>query len=247
MITILLLWLYKKYLHTGTASIRETMLRQVQLILSVCLFTTICIAQEAPVKYRVFHKDKQIGTMEFVRHAKGDDVHLRASSSIRAKVLLKVDLNTVDQALFVKGRLISSSVYRHVNGQDKPTKYTRFVQGRYQLIEGRDTQHLDQSSITYTMLMLYCQEPLQMTQVYSDAFQQFLPIRKTGDQLYRVDLPDGNHNTYKFNRGACVEIEVHRTLYTIVMKRENPVSPSSTGGKEQQTEMKAPPFTAANL
>lgn len=218
MIPVLLLWLYRKYFKDKTFRIKQRPVRQLPVVLGCCILALPALAQESKSIYKVYHKEKQIGTMEFVRLEKGEDLHLRASSSIRAKFLFKVDLNTVDQALFVKGRLISSSVYRHVNGEDKQTKYTRFSNGRYQLIEGRDTQQLNHSSISYSMLMLYFQEPVQQTQVYSDAFQKFLTIKKAGDHAYRVDLPDGNHNIYRFKDGICYEIEVHRTMYTIVMK-----------------------------
>jgi hypothetical protein len=69
--------------------------------------------------------------------------------------------------------------------------------------------------------MLYYTEPLSVSQVYSDNFQRFIAIQRTGPHVYRLNLPDGNYNDYYFQNGVCKLVELHQSMYTIKMELTN--------------------------
>lgn len=64
-------------------------------------------------------------------------------------------------------------------------------------------------------MLLYCREPDDQAQVYSDNFQQFLQVKQVSPHVYRIDLPDGNYNFYSYTNGICSKVDIHHSLYTI--------------------------------
>jgi hypothetical protein len=66
-----------------------------------------------------------------------------------------------------------------------------------------------------TVLSIYYNEPVHMHEVYSDNFQQYLPIHKTAVGKYRIDLPNGNSNFYIYQLGRLVRVEVEQPFYSL--------------------------------
>jgi hypothetical protein len=135
---------------------------------------------------------------------------------MRFIIRINVDIN--EESLFRDGKLISSTVNRKVNGKEKANRQTVAKDSNYQTLAEGKSGIIDQKQISCNMMMLYCHEPCQSMQVYSDNFQQFLTIKQTDKHSYRVDLPDGNYNYYTYSNGICSSVEIHHSLYTIQIR-----------------------------
>ena len=61
---------------------------------------------------------------------------------------------------------------------------------------------------------VYISEPLNITKVYSDDFEQQVDIQKIADHHYKIKFPDGNYNEYFYTDGVCSKIEIHHSLYS---------------------------------
>lgn len=200
MIPAVIIWLLKRYASKRVLSKMEqfvyyTKQKSLYPLLS-CLFLFLPMygwAQESSTTYTILHHGKVIGSMQGSRNAVGDDVFLKLTSSVQTRFVFEVQVSTLDRAHLKGGRLISSSVCRTVNGKEKPAKRTKLMNDSYQLETGKKLGYI-REEITYTMAMMYFQEPIQIDRVYSDNFQQFLHIKKIGQNRYRIDLPDGNFN-----------------------------------------------------
>ena len=69
--------------------------------------------------------------------------------------------------------------------------------------------------VEHTVLSLYYKEPLNVREGFSDNFQQYLPVSKTGTGKYRVDLPNGNSNYYIYQQGRLLRVEVEQPFYAL--------------------------------
>lgn len=205
MIPALMIWLFKKYGITPF------------FLLLLMVLPVNSKAQETMANYTILHNGKAIGAMQFSQKTSGEDVYLKLSSQVQTRFLFEVSVNTLDQSHFKAGKLLSSNVYRKVNGKEKPCKKTKLINDNYQVLTGSRQQYI-REPINYNMSLLYIQEPVHISTVYSDSFQQFLSIKKIAQNKYRIDLPDGNYNEYAFKNGICNQVWVHHTLYTIEMK-----------------------------
>lgn len=174
-------------------------------------------AQEKTVKYNILQNDNIIGQMKFCQKKDSGNLYLSMISSAKSRFVFSIEVNTEERAHFRNGLLVSSTVQRHVNGKEKANKQTHFINNSYQLKSERKTSRLDRP-INYNLLLLYANEPSNLSQVYSDNYQQFLEIKQTSPHSYRIQLPDGNYNDYYFSDGICKEIILHHSFYTITMR-----------------------------
>jgi hypothetical protein len=222
MIPTLIIWLVKKYLlHLKKKQQRnniEAFTKTIRLLLFFVLFAAPSIAQQQAHRYAVLYKGKNVGTMYLTQIQSGDALLVKVTSNVQMHMLMSIKVNVTEEASYHQDKLIYSSVYREVNGRLKANRQTKYCNGCYEIItEGKRTV-LKKTGINYNLVRLYCKEPVNITQVYSDAFQQFLNLKAIGIHIYKLELPDGNYNVYHFQNGICNRVEVHNTFYTIQMQ-----------------------------
>jgi len=220
MIPALIIWLFKKYLapkkyKTCSSQSPINPKGAALLIFLICSFSSV-FAQQS--KFNIKRNGEIIGQMYFQQKEEGENTYLTITSKVHTRFLFKINVETEDQAHFKNGRLLTSNVNRIVNGNPKEAKKTSWLNNAYQLKTGDKISTLNQP-INYNMMLLYVKEPVNISEIYSDNFQCFIPIQKNGTHQYRINLPDGNYNDYHFENGICKLVVVNHSLYTIRMER----------------------------
>jgi hypothetical protein len=222
MIPTLIIWLIKKYLlNSKKSKQRNHITALTKTIIPVILFVLFAIpaiAQRQAHRYIVLYRGKNVGAMYLTQIQSGDELSLKVTSNIQMHMLMSIKVNVAEESSYKQDKLISSSVYREVNGKEKANRQTRYCNGCYEIITEGKRSVLNKTSIQYNLVRLYCREPIGFTQVYSDAFQQFLNLKALSAHKYRLELPDGNFNVYSYQNGICSKVEVHSTFYTIQMQ-----------------------------
>jgi hypothetical protein len=218
MITALVIWLYKKYIGKALSNRHyKARAKSLRFLILLLLLPHLVFCEERTSSYAIKHNGNVIGQLIFSRTISGQDIFLKMNSHVKTRFIFGIDVKTSDQSHFSKGMLINSHVYRSVNGKEKENKKTCFVNNNYQTRSGSKTGKMDRP-INYNMMMLYYDEPVKVSQVYSDNFQQFLSIKSLTRHSYRIELPDGNYNDYHFQNGICKLVEIHHSMYTIKME-----------------------------
>jgi hypothetical protein len=217
----ILIWVIRKYLATKVYKIAFPKGKNVKKILTVFFLTIATIfsgsAHFTVKTYMIKRNGLIIGKLSFNQNNDGDNLYLKITSRVNTRFVFKIAIETDDFAHFKNGKLISSNVSRQVNGKEKESRKTNLVNECYRLQSG-STQTGFNKAIAYNMMMLYSIEPMHISQVYSDYFQCFLPIRKKADHHYMVKLPDGNYNEYNFENGERRLITINHPLYTITIE-----------------------------
>lgn len=226
MVPALLFWLLKKHafpvfnnliIQFQVNSFHKLLKKRTALSILALLFATASYAQEETSTYQIKRNGDVIGQMQFKQKRNGTDTYLSMNSKVKTRFIFEINVQTADEAHFKNGQLMYSTVYRKVNGREKEHKETKLTNQNYQLQAGNKLNAIS-GSISYNMMLLYCKEPINITQVYSDSFQQILAIKRTAPNTYRINLPDGNYNDYYFQNGICKTVKVHHSLYTITME-----------------------------
>lgn len=224
MIPAFIIWLVKKYLlhtkkdnkqyTTGGVARRKT----ISLLIPFLLFAIPPMAQQQVYHYQVLYKGNNIGDMHLTQRQTGNQLSIKVASNIQMKMLMSVNVQVAEEASYKEDTLIYSSVYRKVNGKEKANRQTKFCNGCYEIVTEGKKGTLNKTAIYYNLVRLYRKEPVNITEVYSDAFQQFLNIEALGDHQYKLVLPDGNYNVYYYQNGICTKVDVHNTFYTVQMQ-----------------------------
>lgn len=218
MIPALIIWLAKKILQKEERLLYAKLLLQRVIPALLCtLFFFTLTAQQINHNYIVKYKDDSVGSMQFSLTKTGEDVNVKMTSKVAMRFIVSIDVQSEEEALFKNGKLVRSKSWRRVNGKQKVNNQTWAAGDTYQTLCDNKKGCIRQKLIDYNFLMLYTSEPLAGRTVYSDNFQQFLPVQKVAAHQYKIDLPDGNFNYYFFKDGVCNKVEVHHSFYTITM------------------------------
>jgi hypothetical protein len=222
MIPALIIWLFKKYIlpsfRNKTFPVLKIFgpLKRVVVVLALLCFAAGALAQEQTVKYNVLHSGKVVGHMNLYQRRQGDELYLKMISEVKMRFIFSVKVDIQEESTFNNGKLMNSLVCRNVNGSEKCNRQTKAVASGYQTIaEGKCGKTVEQKQIAANLMLLYCREPADQAQVYSDNFQQFLQVKQVSPHVYRIDLPDGNYNFYSYTNGVCSKVDIHHSLYTI--------------------------------
>jgi len=190
----------------------------VLVTLLLLLFITTAVSGQSPgnrvLKYVVLRKGNEIGWINLNKSEIGNRSIINLSSEVSVRMLFKFTAKANERSEFMNGKLMNSYIFRKMNGNVKADKHTRFTGHGYEVEESSAKKELNINLVTYNMNCLYFQEPVGISQVYSDNFQQFVSIEKKPEGYYKIKFPDGNSNNYYYKDGVCAAIHVDHTWYS---------------------------------
>ena len=217
-VIIYLLWVRYRKTHPEKVNQVSKFIVLFIILVLTCLLT---FSQIKHLQYSVKKNDTPIGTISFSFQISGNKKVLVMESKIKTRWLILFTAIGREEAVFDNDVMISSSVYQKLNGNEKINKRTTLIGRNYTVSNGTQQETLSSYPITYNMICLYDKEPVDVPKVYSDKFQQFLPIQTVADHHYRIKFPDGNFNEYYYKEGRCVRVEVHHSLFRSTFELQN--------------------------
>ncbi len=184
------------------------------LSLITLLSITISLnAQEQKLEYNIKRNGDIVGNIQFMQSTAGSRTVLTMESEVNTRFILNFKAKTREETIYDNGIMTWSSIFRKLNGNVKADKKTKAVGNAYVIFKGSKTETLQHYPIRYNMLSIYLTEPLKVSKVYSDNFQQQIDIQKIADHHYKIKFPDGNYNEYFYANGICARVEIHHSMY----------------------------------
>lgn len=196
-------------------------MKRLKLTLIILLGITISThAQQNKFEYSIKRNGDEVGTIHFTQGIAGNRTVLTMESEVNTRFIFSFTARAKEEAIYDNGIMTWSSIYRKLNGKVKVDKKTKANGNTYTVYKGSKTETLSNYPIRYNMLSVYISEPVNITQVYSDNFQQQINIQKIANHHYKIKFPDGNYSEYFYTNGICSMVEIHHSLYraTIELK-----------------------------
>jgi len=184
-------------------------------VLFLFLLPTGSSAQDRNMDFNIIHQGDLKGTVHLSEHSAGNIRRIKVESLIQTRFLFNITVKTIEEAIYREGLLISSSFYQKINDQVPSDRAMTWKDGSYQSGGSQNTGKLPRLPVEHTILSLYYKEPVNIREVFSDNFQQYLPVSKTAAGQYRVDLPNGNSTYYIYQQGKLVRVEVAQPFYAL--------------------------------
>lgn len=179
-------------------------------LLLLCLAS---FAQEQNLQYAINRNGKKVGELFFQRKKTGTKTVYNIRSDVKVAMVLTIQVKASEQSVYDNDVLQSSSVVRYVNGKQKANKQIRNNGKGLTATDDGAVRELKNYVVKFNTHCLYSMEPLHYTNVFSDNYQQFLPLVKLADHHYKVTFPDGNSNEYFYENGVCKKIKVKSQLF----------------------------------
>lgn len=229
MIYALIIWLFRQYRNTKNKKeffsiVAGKMSRAVPRLGSVLLMIVLLLsmfnakAQTRMLNYQIVKGYDVVGNILFTESADKETRQMKMESQVKGKVLFITYSGIAkEETTFRNGVLVYSSIYRKMNGKEKANKQHQVVNNQYMIQSGERKEMIENYPITYNMLSLYSTEPVNVSQVYSENFQKFIPITSLGDHKYKISLPNGDTNYYYYKDGILNLVEANSTWYSVVI------------------------------
>jgi len=188
-------------------------------LLIVLLSTMISInAQQKKLDYSIKRNGDVVGNIHFIQGIVGNRIVLTMESEVNTRFIFNFKAKAKEEVIYDNGIMTWSSIFRKLNGNVKVDKKTKATGNAYTVNKGSKTETLNNYPIRYNMLSVYINEPVNITKVYSDNFQQQIDIQKIADHHYKIKFPDGNYNEYFYINGVCSKIEIHHSMYSATIE-----------------------------
>jgi len=188
-------------------------------LLIVLLSTMISInAQQKKLEYSIKRNGDVVGNIHFIQGIVGNRTVLTMESEVNTRFIFNFKAKAKEEVIYDNGIMTWSSIFRKLNGNVKVDKKTKATGNAYTVYKGSKTETLNNYPIRYNMLSVYINEPVNITKVYSDNFQQQIDIQKIADHHYKIKFPDGNYNEYFYINGVCSKIEIHHSMYSATIE-----------------------------
>ena len=175
-------------------------------------------AQEKKLEYDIKRNGSVVGNINFIQGIAGNRTVLTMESEVNTRFIFNFKAKAKEEVIYDNGIMTWSSIFRKLNGNVKIDKKTKANGNAYTIYKGSKTETLNNFPIRYNMLSVYVTEPVNITKVYSDNFQQQIDIQKIAEHHYKIKFPDGNYNEYFYTNGVCSKIQIHHSLYSATIE-----------------------------
>lgn len=230
MISLFIIWLVKTYRTTknkqefisiviSKISFLSSRVSLFLMLLFLLLINFQAMAQSRSLHYQIVRGNDVVGNIQFTETYNTGVKKMKMESQVKGKILFVSYSGTaIEETIFRDGVLIQSSVYRRMNGKEKINKQHKAVNNFYEIRTGEKTDILGTYPITYNMLSLYSAEPVNISMIYSENFQAFIPVKNMGDHQYKISLPNGDTNYYYYKDGILAWVKANSTWYSVTIQ-----------------------------
>jgi hypothetical protein len=181
----------------------------------LCLCLNNSKAQDIQSTYKILLNGGEIGVMNIHKSSTTGKTEFSLESKAKKRFVISFEIYEKHNETFQNNVMTAASVYRQVNGKTKINSQMNFTGTNYQVASGGKTTSISVKPVSWSLLNLYFTEPVNVSEAFSDSFQQMLKIEDDGNHIYKISLPDGNSNYFYYTNGVCTKEVINHSFYKV--------------------------------
>jgi len=174
--------------------------------------------------FDVVFKGDKIGTLKVKRHERKDKTIYTSNTRIKTTILLikKINIRHKYRVSYQSEQLLLSKVTIKVN-KKKPERIKVRQSDNGYLIKSNseDTYRIDEP-IKYSSILLYFEEPKNITKSFSERSGNFNAIDQMDDGSYRIINEEGDENRYYYTDGQLSLMKVDGGMVNFEIRARQP-------------------------
>lgn len=148
------------------------------------------------------------GDMQITRKVNGNLEYYSITSKNSVNYVLgKIDVDHKTSVTYKDGILQESFLRTDKNGEVDKFCSVSYDGQTYKIQTEKEKLSLSRP-VTASVVTLYFKEPVGLTEIFSEVFGKMVPVTEVKPHKYSIKLPDGKKNTYTYENGVVVEVEV---------------------------------------
>ncbi|MBU2945287.1 DUF6134 family protein [Zobellia uliginosa] len=183
------------------------MIKQLVWLILFIGLTGDSISSVTTLHYDIVMKDKVIGSLDTHKRTKGDLTTYESFTSIKTKLLTKIEVDYKYDVAFNKSLLRKAKVSIVVNNKQHAETSTLWKDQQYQIIKNNKESSI-QDPIQYTTILMYFKEPKQIKHCYSEQDGTMNTIIPLGNNSYKKINANGKENIYFYKNGTLQKASI---------------------------------------
>ncbi len=186
------------------------------------VLNTLLFAQQKDIFFEVIFKDEKIGTLHAKEVLSGNKSVKNLNINTDATYLfVTVHVESEVTSTYENGILIEGTAFRDANrgSSNVHARVTKIGSRIYQRERNGLRDEIYNELITFCVIDLYFQEPVEVTKVFSNMYAQMLVLKKVSPGKYQLITPDDNDSFYSYKNGKLVTIEVNTKVGKVLSRR----------------------------
>ncbi|MEZ4771975.1 MAG: DUF6134 family protein [Bacteroidia bacterium] len=180
-------------------------------------------SQSTEQSYYMKALGSKIGSMNYYRQTKGEDVYYQTKSLLEVNLLVKrVKMEVENKIHYHAGQFISARSQVVVNGEQNSSSIIEWAGDHYTIqIDGGEKTTL-KSPIFYSGSRLYFDEPKGIQNAFSESSGVFMPVNALGAGAYQVTDPRNDRKMiYYYENGVQTKVSIKHPLLTVYLIRDD--------------------------
>ena len=146
-------------------------------------------------------KDKIVGTLKVSQSAKDSLTYYHSSTAIKTRIIKDIKVDYKYDVTFDNMMLKKADVKITLNDKPHSETTTLWKDGYYQITKNSHKESTLIEPISYSTILLYFQEPVDIDRCYSEQDGSVNHIVDLGNHTYKKINSQGKENTYYYNNG----------------------------------------------
>jgi len=171
------------------------------------------------LNYNIVLNEKEVGLFIINRTINNGVIEIHAESKTSLHIFKTVEVSYTLDSKYKDGILEFCSIKTYVNNQIHSSSNTKKIGDKYRITQdGEITEFSD--DILYSGSLMYYQEPVKETQMYSEFNSAIKKIDKVDVHKYEIiDMSNGDKNIYFYRNGILERALIPHTFATFELIR----------------------------
>lgn len=169
------------------------------------------------IMFSVIQKNKEVGEMVGQKSISADNVTYNCLTNATTRKIVNIDVSTEYQVKLREGKMQSAEAKIKVKGLSYAHQFTKYCKKD---CENSRNITITNQTILFTSAMLFFEEPVNVSRVYSELEDKFHALKNKGNHIYEKISLEGLVSRYHYRNGKLVkaEIDTGKTNFTMVRK-----------------------------
>ena len=185
-----------------------------------CFILLSVVAEAQALTYSIFVGDDPVGQLTATESSYlGKAIVVNIDSKLTINFLGSIVIESHQTAYFQRRVLQEAEQIITRNGKLKEQCVVKRQPSGYQIRRKGENDQTVMGDLTFTMGQLYHHEPKGVSQVFSERFGEYCPVKEVGVSQYSITLPNGSVNRYTYQQGICQRMETTSNLKDVRFER----------------------------
>ncbi|WP_244156209.1 DUF6134 family protein [Maribacter ulvicola] len=164
------------------------------------------------LSFNIIHKDKIVGKLQAIKTTRNSKVNYQSITTINARIIKEIEVNYKYDVTYENNLLKKANVLIDVNNKPHTDITTNWKGNHYQISKNSKKEKVVEGDITYTTILLYFKEPINIEKCYSEQDGSFNTIVPLGNHVYKKINAKDQENIYHYEDGILKKAKINGGL-----------------------------------